>query len=110
MKLPIINFALIDVGEREFSLHSMIYSCFLIAQLEVEIIKTLERSDLLRFYDQYISPQSKLRRKLSVHVKPSSLVEKAAESEPTTDDSSADINKEKTDKILPEDNINLPEV
>jgi len=48
---------------------------FFLAQLEVDIIKTLERSDLLRFYDHYISPNSISRRKLSVHVNPSSLVQ-----------------------------------
>lgn len=44
-----------------------------LAQLEVEIIKTLERNDLIRFYDHYISPHSIHRRKLSLHVNPSSL-------------------------------------
>ncbi len=45
----------------------------------------MERSDLLRFYDYYISPRSTHRRKLSIHVNPSSLVQineiKAVESE-----------------------------
>jgi hypothetical protein len=46
---------------------------FFLAQLEVEIIKKLERSDLLRFYDYYISPRSINRRKLALHVNPSAL-------------------------------------
>jgi hypothetical protein len=41
----------------------------------VEIIKSLERQDLLRFYDFYISPYSIHRRKLSLHVTPSPLVQ-----------------------------------
>ncbi|CAF4898368.1 unnamed protein product, partial [Rotaria sp. Silwood1] len=44
-----------------------------VPQLEAEIIKTLERNDLLRFYDHYISPHSIYRRKLALHVNPSSL-------------------------------------
>jgi hypothetical protein len=58
---------------------------FFVAQLEVDIIKSLERNDLLRFYDYYISPRSTHRRKLSLHVNPSSLVQtneiKAVQSE-----------------------------
>ncbi len=42
----------------------------------MEIIKNLERQDLLRFYDFYISPCSNHRRKLSLHVNPSPLVQK----------------------------------
>ncbi|CAF4420023.1 unnamed protein product, partial [Adineta steineri] len=44
-----------------------------LAQLEVEIIKSLERTDLLQFYDHYISLNSVHRRKLSVHVNPSAI-------------------------------------
>ncbi|CAF1466331.1 unnamed protein product, partial [Rotaria sordida] len=47
--------------------------CFDRLPLEAEIIKTLERDDLLRFYDHYISPHSIYRRKLSVHVNSSSF-------------------------------------
>lgn len=113
--------------------------CFNRPQLEVEIIKTLERSDLLRFYDHYISLQSKFRRKLSVHVKPSSSAQKVADPTPVTDeqlpaeneveppitqfdhpieklteqpaivDSLTDINRQKDEKSLPNDSINLPE-
>jgi hypothetical protein len=46
---------------------------FVLAQLEVDIIKSLERDDLLRFYDHYISPNSIHRRKLALHVNPSPL-------------------------------------
>ncbi|CAF1172834.1 unnamed protein product [Adineta steineri] len=42
--------------------------CFDRPQLEVEIIKSLERTDLVQFYDHYISLNSIHRRKLSVHV------------------------------------------
>ena len=45
----------------------------LLAQLEVDLIKSLERDDLLRFYDYYISPHSVHRRKLALHVTPSPL-------------------------------------
>ncbi len=48
---------------------------FCLARLEVEIIKKLERNDLLCFYDYYISPHSTHRRKLALHVNPSSLAE-----------------------------------
>ncbi|CAF4223323.1 unnamed protein product, partial [Rotaria sordida] len=47
--------------------------CFDRLPREAEIIKTLKRNDLLRFYDHYISPRSIYRRKLSVHVSPSSF-------------------------------------
>jgi len=47
--------------------------CFDRPQLEVEIIKTLERTDLIHFYDHYISPRSIHRRKLALHVNPSAL-------------------------------------
>lgn len=33
----------------------------------------MERNDLIRFYDRYISPHSVSRRKLALHVTPSSL-------------------------------------
>jgi hypothetical protein len=68
---------------------------FLVAKIEVEIIKGLERTDLLRFYDYYISPRSIHRRKLSLHVDPSSLAQinaiKAVQSE---DDLAAMIGQE----------------
>ncbi|CAF4182702.1 unnamed protein product, partial [Adineta steineri] len=44
-----------------------------LAQLEVEIIKSLERTDLVRLYDDYISLNAIHRRKLSVHVNPSAI-------------------------------------
>ncbi|CAF3245595.1 unnamed protein product [Rotaria socialis] len=47
--------------------------CFDRSQLEVEIIQNLERNDLIRFYDHYISLNSIHRRKLALHVNPSSL-------------------------------------
>ncbi|CAF3683030.1 unnamed protein product [Adineta steineri] len=65
------------------SMHSQVYKfwneitnhqfCFDRPQLEVEIIKSLERTDLLQFYDHYISLNSVHRRKLSVHVNPSAI-------------------------------------
>ncbi|CAF1425013.1 unnamed protein product [Adineta steineri] len=65
------------------SMHSQVYKfwneieihqfCFNRPQLEVEIIKSLERTDLVRFYDHYISLNSIHRRKLSVHVNPSAI-------------------------------------
>lgn len=45
----------------------------LLAQLEVDIVKNLEHSDVIRFYDHYVSPRSMHRRKLAIHVKPSPL-------------------------------------
>lgn len=48
---------------------------FCLATREVEIIKRLEREDLLRFYDRYVSPRSIYRRKLSLHVNPSPLAQ-----------------------------------
>ncbi|CAF4107813.1 unnamed protein product, partial [Adineta steineri] len=64
-------------------MHSQVYKfwnettshqfCFNRPQLEVEIIKSLERTDLLRFYDHHISLNSIHRRKLSVHVNPSAI-------------------------------------
>lgn len=65
---------MIDVGKSQKDF-VWLFFVFCLAQLEVEVIKTLERSDLLRFYDFYISLQSKHRKKLSVHVNPSALVE-----------------------------------
>ena len=44
-----------------------------LARLECDIIKTVTRDDLIRFYDHYISPRSLLRRKLVVYVKPTSV-------------------------------------
>lgn len=55
----------------EIFLLFIMYFNLSIAQLEVDLIKNLERSDLIRFYDHYISPHSIHRRKLSIHVKPS---------------------------------------
>ncbi|CAF1380172.1 unnamed protein product [Adineta steineri] len=60
----------------------------LITQLEVEIIKSLERTDILSFYDQYISLNSIHRRKLSVHVNPSAIALQG------TDDKKTIINEE----------------
>ena len=53
----------------------------LLAQLEVDMIKSLERDDLLRFYDYYISPHSAHRRKLALHVTPSPLALQAPNTE-----------------------------
>ncbi|CAF2145915.1 unnamed protein product [Rotaria magnacalcarata] len=47
--------------------------CFDRSQLEGEIIQNLERNDLICFYDHYISLNSIHRRKLALHVNPSSL-------------------------------------
>jgi hypothetical protein len=53
-----------------------------LARLEVDIIKTLERSDILRFYDYYISPRSVHRRKLALHVNPSALALQTSNTDP----------------------------
>lgn len=68
------------------------------AVLEVEIIRKVERDDVLRFYDRFISPRSTQRRKLALHVNPSPLAlrastngqdgEEAEEENATPDDSS----------------------
>ena len=64
------------------------------------MIKSIERSDLLRFYDHYVSPSSIHRRKLAVHVNPSPLVLHASH------DQKGDENKDElvaaTDEDLPE--------
>ena len=44
----------------------------------MEIIRNIEREDLLRFYDHYISPRSTHRRKIALHVEPSPLALKSA--------------------------------
>ncbi|CAF0843089.1 unnamed protein product [Didymodactylos carnosus] len=58
--------------------------CFNRSQLQTDIIATLERQDLLKFYDHYIAPNSVHRRKLAVHVVPSPLVAAEIIQEPTT--------------------------
>jgi len=83
--------------------------CFNRPQLEVEMIKTLERSDLLRFYDYYISPHSIHRRKLSLHVYPSPLAlmdetndveTEAGEELPSTNDEEISVNAEITHETI----------
>ncbi|CAF1500754.1 unnamed protein product, partial [Adineta steineri] len=65
-----------------------------LAQLEVEIIKSLERTDLLRFYDHYISLNSIHRRKLAIHVNPSAIALRG------TNDKKPIINEENTETII----------
>ncbi|CAF2967042.1 unnamed protein product [Rotaria sp. Silwood2] len=65
--------------------------CFDRPQLEVEIIKTLERNDLLRFYDHYISPHSIYRRKLALHVNPSPLALQQANDETNTNENEDEL-------------------
>ncbi|CAF0765571.1 unnamed protein product [Adineta steineri] len=61
--------------------------CFDRPQLEVEIIKSLERTDLLHFYDHYISLNSIHRRKLSVHVNSSATaLQRIDDEEPIIDE------------------------
>ncbi|CAF3897878.1 unnamed protein product [Rotaria sordida] len=76
--------------------------------LETEIIKTLERDDLLRFYDHYISPRSIYRRKLSVHVNPSSFALQMQTNETNTvenKDELTDIIHEESSSIINEEDI-----
>ncbi|CAF1145140.1 unnamed protein product [Adineta steineri] len=68
--------------------------CFDRPQREVEIIKSLERTDLLRFYDHYISLNSIHRRKLSVHVNPSAIALQGA------NDKKPIIDEENTQTII----------
>ncbi|CAF1661259.1 unnamed protein product, partial [Didymodactylos carnosus] len=58
--------------------------CFNRAQLQTDIMATLGRQDLLKFYDHYIAPNSVHRRKLAVHVVPSPLVAAEIIQEQTT--------------------------
>ncbi|CAF3842357.1 unnamed protein product [Rotaria sp. Silwood1] len=68
-----IREVLLDFYKAQYSSNRMSLAVLGNPQLEAEIIKTLERNDLLRFYDHYISPHSIYRRKLALHVNPSSL-------------------------------------
>ncbi|CAF4013700.1 unnamed protein product [Adineta steineri] len=68
--------------------------CFDRPQLEVEMIKSLERTDLVRFYDHYISLNSIHRRKLSVHVNPSAIALQG------TDDKKTIIDEENIETII----------
>ncbi|CAF1449332.1 unnamed protein product [Adineta steineri] len=79
-----------DIFWNEITKHQF---CFDRPQLEVEIIKSLERTDLLQFYDQYISLNSIHRRKLSVHVNPSAIALQG------TNDKKSIINEENTETI-----------
>ncbi|CAF0866965.1 unnamed protein product [Rotaria sordida] len=75
---------------------------------ETEIIKTLERDDLLRFYDHYISPRSNYRRKLSVHVNPSSFALQMQTNETNTienEDELTDIIHEESSSIINEEDV-----
>lgn len=45
--------------------------CFDRNRIESEILKTVEKNDILQFYDHYISACSIYRRKLALHVDPS---------------------------------------
>ncbi|CAF5043707.1 unnamed protein product, partial [Rotaria sp. Silwood1] len=74
--------------------------CFDRPQLEVEIIKTLERNDLLRFYDHYISLNSMYRRKLAVHVNPSSLALQKPINETNTDENEDELDATNDDELL----------
>ncbi|CAF4088608.1 unnamed protein product, partial [Adineta steineri] len=76
--------------------------CFDRPQLEVEIIKSLERTDLLRFYDHYISLNSVHRRKLSVHVNPSAIALQG------TDDKKLIINEENELAAITDEELPLP--
>jgi hypothetical protein len=80
----------------------LLSSC--LAQLEVELIKSIERSDLLRFYDHYVSPGSIHRRKLAVHVNPSSLALEAS-----TDQKAASAgDDDNTDELVAATHEGLP--
>ncbi|CAF4452269.1 unnamed protein product [Rotaria sp. Silwood2] len=82
--------------------------CFDRPTLQAEITKTLERDDLLRFYDHYISPRSIYRRKLSVHVKPSSFALQMQTNETNiaeNTDELADIIHEELSPIINEEDI-----
>ncbi|CAF1121848.1 unnamed protein product [Adineta ricciae] len=72
--------------------------CFGRPQLEVDLIKSIERSDLLNFYDHYISPCSIHRRKLSVHVNPSPV---ALDNDKKADDQHREELTVATDEDLP---------
>ncbi|CAF5042784.1 unnamed protein product, partial [Rotaria sp. Silwood1] len=74
--------------------------CFDRPQLEAEIIKTLERNDLLRFYDHYVSPHSIYRRKLALHVNPSSLVLQKPIDEKNTNENKDQLDAMKYKKSL----------
>ncbi|CAF3683386.1 unnamed protein product [Rotaria sp. Silwood1] len=79
-----------------------------VSTLQAEIIKTLERDNLLRFYDHYISPRSIYRRKLSVHVKPSSFALQMQTNETNiaeNKDELADIIHEELSPIINEEDI-----
>ena len=61
------------------------------AQLEAEVIRKLERKDLLSFYDHYISPHSMHRRKLALHVNPSSLALQTQSAETSNSESENEL-------------------
>ncbi|CAF1548983.1 unnamed protein product, partial [Didymodactylos carnosus] len=60
--------------------------CFERPRLEVDVIKSLEREDILKFYEHYISPHSLYRRKLSLHVVPSPIAKQQSSTTIEKDD------------------------
>jgi hypothetical protein len=63
-------------------------------------MKRLERKDLLRFYDHYISPYSPHRRKLALHVNPSPIALKKSFDDEDLGNDTDELPGE-TDKELP---------
>lgn len=72
-------------------------------------MKRLEREDLLRFYDHYISPRSVHRRKLSLHVNPSSLAENKALKAVDSEDELAAMTGEELPSTVKEENPSTTE-
>ena len=77
------------------------YSLFFLALLELEIIKKLEREDLLKFYDRYISPRSNQRRKLALHVNPSPVALRSSSNGKSSVDSDEEISSTTTEEAKP---------
>lgn len=75
--------------------------CFNRPLLELEIIKKLEREDLLKFYDRYISPRSNQRRKLALHVNPSPVALRSSSNGKSSVDSDEEISSTTTEEAKP---------
>lgn len=73
-------------------------------------MKRLERDDLLRFYDHYISPRSTYRRKLSLHVNPSSLAENKGIKVVDSEDELAAMTGEELPSTVEEENPPVAEI
>lgn len=73
--------------------------------LELEIIKKLEREDLLKFYDRFISPRSNQRRKLALHVNPSPLALRSSSNGKSSVDSDEEISSTTAEEAKSTDEI-----